>query len=276
MTKLHTRSQLPLRGPSALDIRFKRNDPRHISHQYKGATAATWRKPDVIITSRTSACDAVAKGGEPPRSEPTQKRKREGDGQGGAGAGCGGADDQCGQEEKEYESAPTVQEGFGWQDVLSCSEFKRVLKVLKCAPEPSYEDTDRKVTLPANDKELDLPVGSSDGPSLASTQSSSKGQGSFTNSNDHRGAKKRKVDSVQNKRLGSSLSIAKTMMENRKKAGSSGALSKSANFGAGQSQEALSARAQCASYGLEMMSNSIGVHHAINLFFAGTHLNFIF
>ena len=73
-----------------------------------------------------------------------------------------------------------------------------------------------------------------------------------------------------------SLSAAKTMMGNRKKSKSFDPPPKSANLGAGQSKEALSARAQCASYGLEMLSYSIGIHHAINLFFAGTYPNFSF
>jgi len=274
MTELHTETDLPLplRDPSALDIRFKRNDPRRISHQYKGANAATWRKPNVIITSRTSARDAVAKGGKVPKSNSTHKRKREDEDEDDDDEED--TDDEHGQGEKEYESAPTAQGKFGWQDVLSCSEFKRVSKVLKCAPQSSYEDTDRKVTLPANHKDLDLPVDSSNDSGPASTQSSSKAPGSLPNSNDCRGAKKRKMDSVENKQ--GSLSVAKVMMENRKKAKSSDTPSKSANLGAGQSQEALSARAQCASYALEMMSYSIGVHHAITLFFSGTYLNFSF
>ena len=36
-----------------------------------------------------------------------------------------------------------------------------------------------------------------------------------------------------------------------------------------QSKNALSARVQCASYGLEMLSHCLGVHHAINLLFIG-------
>ena len=220
MTELHTETDLPLplRDPSALDIRFKRNDPRRISHQYKGANAAMWRKPDVIITSRTSARDMVAKGGKVPKSNSTHKRRREDEEEDEEDEDDDDeedTDDEHGQEEKEYESAPTAQGKFGWQDVLSCSEFKRVSKVLKCAPQPSYEDTDQQVTLPANHKDLDLPVDSSNDSGPASTQSSSKVPGSLPNSNNHRGAKKRKVDSVENKQ--GSLSIAKVMMENRKK-----------------------------------------------------------
>jgi hypothetical protein len=259
MTELHTEMQLPLRDPSALDIRFKRNDPRHISHQYKGATVATWRKPDVIITSRTSARDAVAKGSTVPKSN---KRKREDE-----EAENDPEGDQHRQEEKEYESSPTARGKVGWQDVLSCSEFKRVSKVLKCGPQLLY-DIDRKVTLPAKHKELDLPINSSEGPSPTSTQSSSKALASLPNSDDRRGAKW-KVDSAENKQG----SLSATTMGNRKKGKSSDTPLKSAKLGAGQSKEALSARVQCASYGLEMMSYSIGVHHAINLFFAGTYLN---
>ena len=51
---------------------------------------------------------------------------------------------------------------------------------------------------------------------------------------------------------------------------------KSAYFGAGQLREVLSASSHCAPYALEMMSYSIGVHDAIDLFFAGRYLNFSF
>jgi hypothetical protein len=36
-----------------------------------------------------------------------------------------------------------------------------------------------------------------------------------------------------------------------------------------QSAKAVSARVQCASYGLEMLSHNLGVHHAINLLIIG-------
>jgi len=175
MTELYTEKNLPLRDSSALDIRFKQNDLRLLSHEYKGATAATWREPDVIITSRTLARDAVAEGGKVPKSKSTYKRKREDEEQDEEDEHDWEAHDddedtnhQHGQEEKEYESAPTAQGKFGWRGVLSCREFKRVSKERQCAPEACYEDTDRKVMLSANREVLALPVDSSEGLNPAS------------------------------------------------------------------------------------------------------------
>ena len=108
----------------------------------------------MIIASRTAAQDGVAKGDKVPKSKSAQKRKLEvdlgdeNDSDPEDSDDSEDADDPQVQEEKEYESAPTAQGKFGWQDVLSCSEFKQVSKKLKCPSEPSYKDIDCKSRSP--------------------------------------------------------------------------------------------------------------------------------
>ncbi|KDR79224.1 hypothetical protein GALMADRAFT_223463 [Galerina marginata CBS 339.88] len=234
---------LEVRKPDPLNIRFRRSDPKSIISQFAGMKNIVDRKPDVIITSLAAALHA----------------------------------DGLKEENKEAEEifSEKPEEKFEWEAILSSGEFKVSTSGAGRIPEggksvhldkPFENGSPRKMLSHASLANLDhedirvaktMP-GTAEG-------SGSKRARESEHVGEHSSPTKKQRKLGPESASGSKLNSVQESAADRNSR-------MQANIIPKNTQEAINGRVQCASYALEMMSYSAGVHHAINLLFTDDYI----
>lgn len=244
------------RAPSSLDIRFHRNDPKHIISHYEGMVKDIQRVPDVIITSPVAAQDAAL-------ALATEYAVRE-------------------PPTPIYDLPPI--EGFPWHSIFSCHEFKLTkFQIMPRLPntydkiyhgkkyDPNADEiskdpheVDASVAEgPETDqsepvaKRMKLDIPSSSGAGGSNTEPKPRGTSRPAS---RPGSKGPKVNSTRGSKGSKGSRGASTA---RSKDGSKVAVNPQTE------KTAIAPKTQCGTYGLEMMSVAPGVHHAITCLIVG-------
>lgn len=232
--------QLPLRGPDELDIRFQRNDPSDIVSKYEGASSETKLRPDVGVASRV-ALSRIHK---------------------------------CRKE--DFQQRPPLHCPLRWKIMLSSNEFKVFDKnhphgIIYNLKRHIYKKDDKIAETEHNqlavldvptEEEVEMGVdGQTAGSSKRSWEAASLGGGE-----------------EQPPKRAHTPRTTPTATPSGSKANSKANSKASASAKPvpveKKTKKAIEGRVQCASYALEMLSYSAGVHHAINLLFTG--MTFLF
>jgi hypothetical protein len=229
---------LPVRkNPDELDIRFQYSDPTSIVSHPQGTTVDINRKPDVIISSRNALENAHGS------SSPNFAQRR-----------------------------PHLK--LDWSVVLSCHEFKVHKNKNKRFPEGltqifarpftnnELEDQDHEKLSQADDpatepNEVEVDQESASLKRRLPLDAGGAGPPSKKVRNTPEDTPSTPTGTPSGSRVQSGTGAARKQELKQEK-----------------TQRAVSGRVQCASYALEMLSYSIGVHHAINILYTGTFFLF--
>lgn len=230
---------LPFRNSASLDLTFLRADPKPIASRYQGSDSKVERKPDLMGTSRVAASDILEK---VPRQD---------------------LDDFAQSCMGPPENAAT------WEQVLVALELKfRDSLLWRLKDDILKEACDS----PFQPGKAQPPEDASWEPWTIDTYEE---QSSYPVEHSQTGSKRKRTVGAGSKSQHSKLA-SKSTSSKRQRMNDGGPKTSDRSVNSGipapesDAQKAVSARVQCASYGLEMLSHNIGIHHAVTLLIIGT------